>query len=72
MAISRFMKNAETLKLNTLNAPAAGMFQETCVLSKDHECLFRMNFTTKKCSHCVYNMTLQFFRETIFSIQMQQ
>jgi len=48
MTISRFMKNAETLKLNTLNAPVAGMFQEIGVLSKEHECLFRMNFTTKK------------------------
>jgi len=72
MATSRFLKNAETLKLNTLNAPAAGIFQEICVLSKEHECLFRMNFTTKKGSQCVYNMTLQIFREAILSIQTQQ
>jgi len=40
------MKNADNLKLNTLNAPAAGMFQEVCVLSKERECLFRVNFKT--------------------------
>ena len=48
MAISQFMKNAENLKNNTLNAPAAGIFQEICVLFKVHECLFRKNFATKK------------------------
>jgi len=66
------MKNGENLEPNTLNAPAAGMFQEIYILSKEHECLFRKDFTTKKGLQFVYNMTLQGFRETILSIKTQQ
>ena len=69
MAISQFMKNAETLELNTLNALAARMFQEICVLSKEHGCLLSKNSTTKKARSVFIAWHFRAFAKPLFQFK---